>query len=69
MGSVLFQITVAEAAKELDISQHLLRAYIRAGVFKSAFKHKGTRWILDRQEIELFKKGKLRISGCFRKKK
>jgi len=63
----LFQLSVKEAARILGVSQHLLRAYIRQGVFKRAFKF-GGRWILDRQEVDNFMRGKLKSTGCFKKK-
>jgi len=68
MNEILFQMTAKEAANELDISVDLLRQYLRKGVFKRAFKAGGTRWILDRQEIEDFKRGKIGAQGAFRKR-
>lgn len=68
MIPVLFQMTAKEAANELDISVDLLRQYLRKGVFKRAFKAGGTRWVLDRQEIEDFKHGKITAKNAFRKR-
>jgi hypothetical protein len=42
--------------------------YLRKGVFKKAFKFAGTRWILDAKEVDDFKKGKIKVKGCFSKK-
>lgn len=67
MNQILFQMTPAEAAKELDISVELLRMYLRKGIFKRSFKSAGTRWIIDRQDVEDFKQGKIEVKGAFRK--
>lgn len=65
--NALFQLTAKEAAEELHISEYLLRQYLRKGVFKRAFKF-GGRWILDREEVDKFKAGKIKATGCFSKK-
>ena len=60
-------VTVKQAAEMLDVTPTTIRLYLRKGVFESARKTRGTRWQIDREEVEAVTNGEIDISGIFEK--
>jgi len=60
-------VTVRQAAEMLNVTPTTIRLYLRKGVFESAKKTRGTRWQIDREEIEAVINGEIDISGVFEK--
>lgn len=59
------KFTVKQAADLLEVTPTTVRLYIRKGVFESAKKSRGTRWYIDRKEIEALMNDEIDISGIF----
>jgi len=57
--------TVKEAAEIAGVTTTTIRLYLRKGIFKSAHKIRGTRWMIDRDEVEELINGDIDISGMF----
>ena len=62
-------VSVTTAAAILEIRPDLLRLYIRKGVFKTAKKLRGTRWVIRRKEVEQIKEKGLDVKGLFSEEK
>jgi len=57
-------ISAKEAADILGVSPSVVRVWIRAGVFKTAKKVRGTRWLVSKEEVE---EGPLDVTGAWGK--
>lgn len=58
-------IPAQEAAKLMQISPQRLYAYCAGGIFESANKKFGTRWYLEKWEVEKFIQGKIKVEGAY----
>jgi hypothetical protein len=59
------KIPLITAAKRAGISPQSMYAYASRGAFKSAFKRNGTRWYIERWEMEDLIAGKIDVSGVY----
>lgn len=61
-------ISIKKAAERLGLSQQRITAACRAGLFKTAKKKWGTRWVVDEAEIIDIEEGRTTISfaGIYR---
>ena len=59
------QYTIREAAEILRLTEQLIRAYCRAGVFPGAEKIRGTRWRIPARDLQELVDDKLDVSGIF----
>jgi excisionase family DNA binding protein len=62
-------LTLTEAAQRLGLTYAQLRSYVRAGVFPTATKIRGTRWYIHLNDLNKFVTGEISIEGVFKKEK
>ena len=62
-------VPLPSAAEFLGLTQPTARLYVRLGVFKTAKKLRGTRWIIKATEVRRFAEKGIPVKGLFSKGK